>query len=203
MQDKLKAFLKQVKLNESLLSMILGVVTIVVVAFLVFNFYTQNSKTDIAETGESTETMEKIGEVPVVTEEDGKKYPAELAGTYTVKAGDHLWGIAEDNYGSGYNWVDIAKENGLKNASFLAVGQELKLPKVAVRVVEVADPASTLKPGQTVIEGDSYTVVKDDTLWDIAVRAYQDGYRWPEIARENGVVDPNYIEVGQVLKLKR
>jgi nucleoid-associated protein YgaU len=49
----------------------------------------------------------------------------------------------------------------------------------------------------------TYTVVKGDTLWDISVRAYGDGYRWVDIASENDLVNPNLIHAGNVFVLPR
>lgn len=46
-------------------------------------------------------------------------------------------------------------------------------------------------------------MVKGDHLWGIAVRAYGDGYKWVEIARENNLVNPNLIHPGNVLSLPR
>lgn len=203
MQDRIKDFLKNIKLNESMLSMLLGLVTIVVVGLLVFNFYRQDRTTeDIADTGE--QTAEMVGDVEVVTGDDGEKYPADLSETYVVVEGDHLWGIAEANYGSGYNWVDISRENNLMNSDRVLVGQVLMLPKTPVIVIDamMADEVM-MKPGQTVIEGSEYTVVEGDNLWDISVRAYQDGYRWPDLARENNIANPDVIVVGQILTLAR
>jgi len=44
-----------------------------------------------------------------------------------------------------------------------------------------------------------YTVVKGDTLWDISVKRYNNGYRWVEIARMNGLKHPDVIHPGNVL----
>ncbi len=197
MEDKIKQFLKTIKLNESMLSMFFGVVTVILVGILVFRIYNANKPQITKEAGETTAPIEKVGEVVVEVKEDGTKVPLELPETYTVRAGDHLWKIAEQQYGSGYNWVDIAKENNLKNPGLIAAGQELKLPKVSVREV------GALKATVNKIEGGSYTVVKGDNLWNIAVRAYSDGYKWPEIAKANNIANPGYIEVGQVIKLPR
>lgn len=202
MEAKIKQLLKTIKLNESMLSMIFGVVTVILIGVLVFRMY-DSSKSDIAMEGESTEVKtETVGDVKVEVKEDGKKYPTELPEKVTVEAGQHLWMIAEKYYGSGYNWVDIAKENGLANAGQISVGQELKLPKVAVVVVENPKMAE-VEPVINKIEGDSYTVVKGDHLWSISVRAYGDGYKWVDVAKANGLKNPGYIEVGQVIKLPR
>lgn len=201
MESKLKQLLKTIKLNESMLSMMFGVVTVLLIGVLVLRMYNTN-KAKITQDADKTEiAMEKVGDVTVETKEDGKKYPTELAETVVVEAGDNLWKIAEKQYGSGYNWVDIAKENNLSNPGVITAGQELKLPKTAVITVE--SPKMAEAPVAQTIEGDSYTVVKGDHLWGIAVRAYGDGYKWVEIAKNNELATPNYIEVGQIIKLPR
>ncbi len=203
MEKKIKQLLKTIKLNESMLSMLFGVVTVVLIGVLVFRLYQTNKPEITSQADTTTIAAEKIGAVSVETKEDGKKYPTALAEKVTVAKGDNLWKIAEKNYGSGYNWVDIAKENKLANAGMIEVGQELKLPKTAIKMVEkqhVAIAAATKLPA---IAGDSYTVVKGDHLWNIAVRAYGDGYKWTTIAAANNLKNPGYIEVGQKLKLPR
>lgn len=206
METKLKQLLKTIKLNESMLSMIFGVVTVILIGVLVIRMYGANRPTITSESESTQVAMEKVGDVTVETKEDGKKYPTELLEKVVVEKGDNLWKIAQKQYGSGYNWVDIAKENGLANAGQIEVGQELKLPKTAVILPEKAMVADTetVKPAAPItISGDSYTVVKGDHLWNIAVAAYGDGYKWIDIARDNNITNPNYIEVNQVLKLAR
>lgn len=185
-----------------MLSMLFGMVTVVLVGILVFRMY-DSKKPSITDESAETKLVEMIGDVEVTTSENGEKMPAKLAETYTVAAGDHLWSIAEANYGSGYNWVDIASENELAAPYTIAEGQELKLPKVAVIELEVEEAVAMAPEPTDKIEGSSYTVLKGDTLWDICVRAYSDGYRWSEVATANELVNANIIEVGQVIKLAR
>ncbi|PJA42636.1 hypothetical protein CO176_02100, partial [Candidatus Woesebacteria bacterium CG_4_9_14_3_um_filter_39_10] len=100
--------------------------------------------------------------------------------------------------GSGYNWVEIAKENNIKNPGIIYEGQEL--------TISVSNQALTTVHGSPVtntISGATYEVQKGDTLWAIAVRAYGDGYKWSEIARENKLVHPNLIHSGNILILPR
>ena len=47
--------------------------------------------------------------------------------TYTVKKGDTLWDIAEDELGDGFRYKEIKALNGLKTDT-LQIGQVLKLP---------------------------------------------------------------------------
>lgn len=48
---------------------------------------------------------------------------------------------------------------------------------------------------------ETYTVKSGDTLWKIAYSELGNGSRYPEIATLNGIANPNFIKVGQVLKL--
>lgn len=68
------------------------------------------------------------------------------------------------------------------------------------------------KEGQTVLEEfgvkregkeipNTYTVKKGDSLWKIAQTMLNDGSRYKEIAEKNNVVNPNKIQVGQILRL--
>ena len=47
----------------------------------------------------------------------------------------------------------------------------------------------------------TYMVKKGDCLWNIAKRELGDGTKYKEIAKKNGISDPNRIYPGQVLKL--
>ena len=117
--------------------------------------------------------------------------------TYTVEKDDSLWKISQKLYGSGYNWTDIAKANNLTNPGIIVAGQQLNIPNVEPKLIT---GISQVKP---TISDSNYTVEKGDSLWVIAVRAYGDGYKWSEIAKDNNLSNPNIIEVGQILSIKR
>ncbi|HVF69663.1 MAG TPA: LysM peptidoglycan-binding domain-containing protein [Xanthomonadales bacterium] len=130
--------------------------------------------------------------------------------TYVAKAGDTLWNVAERNYGSGYNWVDIARANKLSNPDDVKVGQKLQLPK-AEQKNATSEPEWTIKDASyttTSLQSErittgNYTIKKGDTLWDIAVRAYGDGYKWKDLARTNKLSNPDLILEGTKLNLPR
>ena len=187
----LKGILKALKLNESTISTILGVLVIVVIGVLVFNYF-RNIGRPKTETTPNPETSEAN------LSEEGKIVPEGLPTTYKVQEGDDLWKIAEKFYGSGYNWVDIAKDNQIVKADIIFVDQELSIP-----AVEVRQPVKTASEINQAISADNYTVEKGDSLWEIAVRAYGDGYQWVKIASENNLANPNLIYSGNVLKLPR
>lgn len=192
----LKEILKRLKLSEQNISMILGGLVIVVIGILIFNYFRGVGRKIEAPTGQPTS-----GEVKLIEEEGGKLVPEGLPKTHTVLGGEHLWKIAETYFGSGYNWVDIAQENNLANPNRLLVGQELTIPKAEV-IEPVELPTTSL--GEA-ISGDKYTVEKSDNLWEIAVRAYGDGYQWTKVwqANENLVKNPDIIQPGQVLSIPR
>jgi len=188
----LKNILKKLKLSEQTISMFLGALVIVVIGVLVFNYFKGVEKAPTS----NFEPIPSPGEVKLI-EEEGKLVPEGLPTTHKVEKGENLWEIAEKYYNSGYNWVNIARENNLKNPNFIFPGQELTIPKA-----EVIRPVQTTIFGK-VIEGTSYKVEKNDHLWGIAVRAYGDGYKWTEIAEANGIENPNLIHPGKVLTLPR
>jgi nucleoid-associated protein YgaU len=174
----LKKFLKKIKLNEETISMVLGAIVIVIVGILIVNYFKDKSG----------------GTIPGASTQVG-------ANEHVVVKGETLWSIAENSYGSGYNWVDIKSANKLK-LDTVEVGQKLTIPDVSPK-----QPTSTGKTAvvtQTkAISGDTYTVVKGDCLWNIAVKAYGDGFKWVEIAKANKLVKPNIIHAGNILTLPR
>ncbi len=182
---KVEGFLSQIKWGESYTSLFLGAVVVVVAIVLVFSFLKSRN---IINTGQTDSTS-------TVSKEAAKELPK----TYAVKEGDHLWAIAEKIYGSGYNWVDLASANKLENPSVLYVGTKLVVPNVAAKTITIQKTPEISNP----ITGNSYTVVEGDSLWDITVRAYGDGYKWTEVAKINNLANPDLIYSGNVLKLPR
>jgi len=194
----IKETLKRLKLAEGPITMILGAAVVIVVGILLFNYLRGVSKE--RKLGIPEEKVEEVGIKEVVPEAQPTP-PASLPATYKTKKGDHLWKIAKQFYGSGYNWVDIAQANSLKNPNLIAADQELTVPDAPVR-----QPKGLPKTGmgeEKAIAGNTYTVARGDNLWKIAVRAYQDGFKWPEIAKANNLANPNLIHPGNILKLPR
>jgi len=180
----LKGLQEKIKFNESTISMFLGALVVLVIGVLIFNYFrgvNQRPVEEKASEGEITEAQ-TVEEIKL----------DELPAKYQVKQADSLWKIAEQVYGSGYNWVDIAEANDLENPDLLTMGQELTIPQTEV-----------IRPFGKTIDESSYTVQEGDCLWGVAVRAYGDGYRWPEIAQANNLEDPDIIHVGNSLTIPR
>jgi len=169
----LKKILKAIKLNESTISMVLGALVIVIVGSLVIK-YIRNAKGTVPQ-----ELLDQSNSVELVQK------------THTVARGENLWNISVKYYGDGFKWTDIATENKLANASIIKEGQELTIPDLEQQEETEAISSTT------------YEVVKGDSLWSVAVRAYGDGYSWVKIARENQLINPNIIHPGNILVLSR
>lgn len=165
--------------------MVLGALVIVIVGILIVNYFKDKRSQTLPEAlTTSTQSQSQIGK------------------THTVTKGETLWSIAEDVYGSGYNWTDIYNTNTLKTAN-IEVGQVLTIPDVPAKEPTATKQVSTISQGPVTITSGSYTVVRGDSLWNIAVRAYGDGYKWVEIAKANNLKNPNVIHSGNILVLPR
>lgn len=182
MEDKIKKFLKELRLNESLISTAMGVIVILIIGVLLYNYFSKKSST-------STPNDLKVENITGQPEEkiDQPIVPDGLPTSHKVVKGEHLWGIAEKYYGSGYNWVDIAKENNLKNPNRIFVDQELTIPAAEVKSVisQTSQEPISGSPNLPTISGDKYQIQSGDNLWTISVRAYADGFQWTKIYNEN------------------
>lgn len=188
----LKATLKAIKLNEPTLSTILGAFVILAVGVMAINYFRSPGKTGTITAPAQTareETTPKIG------------------AKHKVVSGEHLWGIAEMYYKSGYNWVDIAQANKLANANVISAGMELTIPEVTAKnyTVDTTQQAQASPQSDEPIQTDTYSVAQGDHLWNIAVRAYGDGYQWSKIWEANraSISNPNLIYPDQNLTIPR
>ncbi len=197
MQD-IQKFLKKydIKVSESTVSMVLGAIVVLVVGVLAYNYFRLNRQVTPADV--STTKENESGDLTLPGS------AVALPTTHAVTEGETLWTIAEKYYSSGYNWVDVAQVNQLWNPNYLQVGQQLTIPKVEIRKeLSVGGPAIYPALTDSKIEGTAYTVIKGDNLWDIAIRAYGDGFKWIEIAKASNLVNPGFIHAGNVLTLPR
>lgn len=199
----LRERIASIKWTESYTSLLMGVVVVIVAVLFVVSFLKQThhvQQTSSTSTVAITQSADSISltQAPTTT-------PSELnqsEKTYTVKAGDDLWHIAETYYKSGYNWVDIAKANNLADPSTIHAGNKLVIPRVTP-VVATISSTPTIQAAPKIITNTTYTVQKGDTLWNIAVRAYADGYQWTKIAQVNNLTNPSLIFSGNVLTIPR
>lgn len=207
-----KNFFSKVKMAESTISMILGIVVVVVVGILLFRYFKNNATTNtnipqisneaaVSEiNGDNTTGVKGKVEELAGNQKTNEGTSTSTSGKYIVKKGDNLWNISIKYYKTGYEWKTISKANNLKNPGVIEVGQELTIPEIPVQKTIAQNPTGkNLQP----ITSDKYTVVKGDNLWNISVRAYQDGFKWQIIAQANNIVNPRRIHPGNVLTIPR
>ena len=203
------------RFTNSYLNLIIGIIVVVAIAGVVIGLIRSRATPQIAD------NQEQAGQ------EEQASQNANLPTKHKVAAGEDLWKISEKYYKTGYNWTDIAKKNNIANPNDIAEGMEIIIPNVTPKASETATatpvvptstlapttvasttaptpvPSVTLKPEKQsrAITAGTYTVVAGDYLWEIAIRAYGDGYKWVEIARANKLVNPDIIHPGNVLTL--
>lgn len=143
--------------------------------------------------------VEQPTTVPTTTEQPVTEAPATTVpsdGTlgqqiHVVQVGESLYQIGLKY---GVSWVALAEYNQLTNANALLVGQELKIPLATTMPV----PPVTPTPVPVASDETTYTVAVGDNLFRIGLAF---GVSWIQIAEANGLVNPNQIYVGQVLKI--
>ena len=181
---------KKLDFPESYISITLGFLVVLVAGILTYNYFSKN---------QITQSQEEKAEQEEKTKQEELAKPKDLPAKYTVKTSDRLWKIAEEYYGSGYNWVSIVQENSIlaSNPDYLEEGWELNIPQA-----EIIRPAGDISAAETV-QPKEYTVQKGDTLWAIAERETGSGYNWTKIAQYNALQNPDLIYSGNVLKIPR
>ncbi len=126
--------------------------------------------------------------------------PPASSGTYTVARGDTLSGIAVRLHTT---VAALAAANGIRNVSFIRIGQVLTIPGAPTTPPAPAAPAPaapavapTPAAPTTAPTTTSYTVSRGDTLTAIATR-----YRTTVAALQsaNGLRNASFIRIGQVL----
>jgi nucleoid-associated protein YgaU len=107
--------------------------------------------------------------------------------TVTLRPGDSLWKIAQENLGRGSRWQELLAANpGIVDPTRIATGTEIVVP------AKLTGLKSDLK----------VTVRRGDTLSSIALGTYGRAAAWRCIAQANPeIADANRIYVGQQLLL--
>lgn len=184
----------QIRFAESYTSLIVGAVVVIVASILVTSGL--KSFNIIKQLSQRGEISSQKTENTSMTKSKDTQFT-----TYVVAEGDTLKSISLRFYNTEDYWEKIAKENNIVNPDIIEIGTQLKISGVGSK--QVAGETSVQVDASNKITGNSYTVKADEYLWDIAVRAYGDGFRWVDIAQANNLVTPDSISTGMVLKIPR
>ncbi len=104
--------------------------------------------------------------------------------THVVQAGENLFRIAL-RYGTSVE--ALTQANGITNPSFIYVGQRLKIPGTS-------EPSPSPAPGG----GKVHVVQPGENLFRIALKY---NYSYWYLAQYNGISNPNFLSVGQEIRI--
>lgn len=131
--------------------------------------------------------------------------------TYTVRANDTLWAIAQRTLGDGFRHKELAELNRdrIGPEGELRVGATLRLPTDALMADAAPSPANRTAPKESAAKAapakatSTYTVKPGDTLGVISQRLLGTSRRYRDIleANRNLLDDADSLRAGMVLKI--
>lgn len=119
--------------------------------------------------------------------------------TYTIKAKDSLYGIAQRELGKGSRWKEIQTLNPGLNGNDLKVGKVIKLPGSGGGTGAAASGAGA--DASSSGSGKTHTVAKGETLAEISKKHFGTSKRWKDIVAANPGLSPENLKVGQKLNI--
>lgn len=216
----MKEYLKTLKMNESRISAIVGGLIITVIAIMVFNYFrnanpgvtTPNSiSTESSPSTQETYTVQAGDSLWTIAKEklgDGMRW-SEIRDINKIENSNQLAAGQELLLPTG-DTSEVIAATVAPAASTIAQATIKPEPTISATPTTIASPAPETiaeAPQESIvaerIPGTSYTVVKGDSLWSIAERAYGDGSRWMEIAEVNKLDNPQVIHTGNIFVLPR
>lgn len=137
------------------------------------------------ETAEATEAATPEAEETPEPQETQPAVAGACPPTHTVQSGENLFRIAL-RYGLTYQ--ELAAANGIANPNVVAAGAVLKIPGCGGTAGGTGTGAGERQ----------HVVQSGENLFRIALRY---GLTYQELARYNGISDPNSIVAGQVIRI--
>ena len=143
--------------------------------------------------------------------------PLDVNKTYTLASHNYMLKDAGDGYTMfGTKNVKLLKDGVMIDNQVLinyivnnlggVVGEQYAAPQGRITIKTAASDVPTNESEKviagrdtTVTEGDTYTVVAGDCLWNIAYKLYGTGTLYSKLAEANKLADPYIIYIGQIL----
>ena len=143
--------------------------------------------------------------------------PLDVNKTYTLASHNYMLKDAGDGYTMfGTKNVKLLKDGVMIDNQVLinyivnnlggVVGEQYAAPQGRITIKTAASDVPTNESDKviagrdtTVTEGDTYTVVAGDCLWNIAYKLYGTGTLYTKLAEANKLADPYIIYIGQIL----
>ena len=143
--------------------------------------------------------------------------PLDVNKTYTLASHNYMLKDAGDGYTMfGTKNVKLLKDGVMIDNQVLinyivnnlggVVGEQYAAPQGRITIKTAASDVPTNESEKviagrntTVTEGDTYTVVAGDCLWNIAYKLYGTGTLYTKLAEANKLADPYIIYIGQIL----
>ena len=144
---------------------------------------------------ETASTATPVAEVPAATPVPAATATPAGEQIHTVQPGDTLFKISQQY---GVPVAEIMAANNLSNPNYITVGEQLIIPapgSVVPTATAVAPPAQpTTPPGAE----RTHVVQRGENLFRIGLRY---GCTVSQLAQYNGIPNPHYIYVGQVIRI--
>ena len=185
-------------LKDKFFMLLLGISVAIVILSTFYSFIRPKTNGDVA-SGAQTSLVEVSPTVavettlvvtPTVSYEDStgiaglETVANEEAKPETQGTSTSLFGKIQDKVKAMFDKGTVAPESS----------ENVSADSEITQSAEANSPAG-LKQGQT------YTVVEGDNLWTLAEKVYSSGYNFVDIATSNGITNPDYITIGQKIKM--
>ncbi|MBP6994040.1 LysM peptidoglycan-binding domain-containing protein [Candidatus Woesebacteria bacterium] len=196
-------------LKDKFFMLLLGISVAIVILSTFYSFVRPKTNTGevasgekVVATAESKDQVEDVGSNLAMEEKDvletspsvGYENSTGIAGLETV-ANDTVDSQIPEKPASLFDTIKA------KAKDLFGKGAETEDDKsMTDENVDTQTPGSE-QMGTPVKQGQTYTVVEGDNLWTLAEKTYSSGYNFVDIASANNITNPDFIMVGQQIKM--
>jgi nucleoid-associated protein YgaU len=194
--------------DDSLISLGLGTLVVVVSGILLYNYFSQKSPDLVKNQGRplSTPVASAVAVKPSAspsvkpTAQSSSQAIAQALSSTTPRA--PLAATATPTVAVSATPKATAAPSVTAKAT--SIPSASPVSSVVAQVKATATPAASTSPAVTnQANSTSYTVAAGDSLWSVSEKVYGDGYQWKKIADANNIQGSHTIATGQKLLIPR